>query len=130
MFAKIFFRMSLLLLLLMVAFADGARAENISPAQEQEFADAKVALDAARKVQTDQFAPSYIKQAEDYLKTANNARQMQDVVKFSQASHLARSHAELAQALAGLAAEVDKLATTNKELQKAKAEIESLKKTP
>ncbi len=122
--------MSRFLLVLGVAFSDAASAENITPAQEQEFTDAKVALEAARKVPADKFALSYIKQAEDFLKTADSARQMKDVVRFSQASRLARSHAELAQALAELNVEVEKLATTNNELQKARAEIESLKKSP
>jgi uncharacterized membrane protein YgcG len=42
-------RISLLLLILVFAFPDVACAENITPAQEQEFTDAKGALEAARK---------------------------------------------------------------------------------
>lgn len=128
--AKRFFllRVSLFLLILVVAFSDVARAENITPAQEQEFADAKGALEAARKVQAEKFAPSYIKQAMDFLKTASNARSIPDAAGFSRASRLARAYAELAKASAELYADVEILATTHEALLKAKAEIERVKK--
>lgn len=127
--AKRFFllRMSLFLLILVVVFSDAARAENITPAQEQEFADAKGALEAARKVQAEKFAPSYTKQAQDFLKTASSARSISDAAGFSRASRLARVYAELAKASAELSADVEMLATTQEALLKAKAEIERVK---
>jgi hypothetical protein len=71
------------LLVFAAAFTGVVWAAGISPAQEQEFTDAKGALEAARNVQAEKFAPSYIKQAEDFLQTANNARQIQDAAGFS-----------------------------------------------
>ena len=118
------------LLVFAAAFTGVVRAAGISPPQEQEFTDAKGALEAARSVQAEKFAPSYIKQAEDFLQTANNARQIQDAAGFSRASLLARAYAELAEALAGLETDIEKLAATHEELQKAKAEIEQLKNKP
>ena len=118
------------LLVFAAAFTGIVWAADISPAQEQEFTDAKGALEAARNVQAEKFAPSYIKQAEDFLQTANNARQIQDAAGFSRASLLARAYAELAEALAELETDIEKLSATQEELQKAKAEIEQLKNKP
>ena len=118
------------LLVFAAAFTGFVWAADINPAQEQEFKDAKGALEAARNVQAEKFAPSYIKQAEDFLQTANNARQIQDATGFSRASLLARAYAELAEALAGLETDIEKLAATNDALQKAKTEIEQLKNKP
>ena len=127
--AKSFFlRISLFLLILVVVFSDVARAENITPTQEQEFTDAKGALEAARKVQAEKFAASYIKQALDFLNTSSSARSIPDAEGFGRASRLARAYAELAKASAELNADVEILATTQEALLKAKAEIESLKK--
>ena len=105
-----------------------ALAQSITPAQEQEFADAKTAIDAAQKAQAEKYAPESLKQAQDLLVTAANARSFKDAVKFAQTSRLARAYADLARATAELKAEEDKLAATQEELQKAKAEIEGLKK--
>ena len=106
-----------------------ALAQPISPAMEQEFLDAKNAVDSAQKVQGEKYAPEPLKQAQDLLVTAENARSFKDAVKFAQASRLARACAELARATAELKAEEEKLAATHEELQKAKAEIERLKKS-
>ena len=118
------------LLVFAAAFTGVVWAAGISPPQEQEFKDAKGALESARNVQAEKFAPSYIKQAEDFLLTANNARQIQDAAGFSRASLLARAYAELAEALAVLETDIEKLAATQDALQKAKAEIEQLKNKP
>lgn len=118
------------LLVFAAVFTGIVWAAGISPPQEQEFTDAKGALEAARNVQAEKFAPSYIKQAEDFLQTANNARQIQDAAGFSRASLLARVYAELAEAVAELEIDVEKLAATQDALQKAKAEIEQLKNKP
>lgn len=123
-------RVSLLLLILVVAFSDIVYAENITPSQEQEFADAKGALEAALKVRAENFAPAYIKQAQDFLKSAISSRSIPDAVGFSRASRLARAYAELAKAAAELKADAEKLAATHEALLKAKAEIEVLKKSP
>jgi hypothetical protein len=105
-----------------------ASAQSITPAQEQEYTDAKNAIDAAQKAQADKYAPEYLKQAQDLLVTAGNARSSKDAVKFAQTSRLARAYAELARATAELRTEEERLAATQEELQKAKAEIERLKK--
>jgi len=104
-------------------------AQPISPAMEQEFIDAKNAIDSAKKVQAEKYASEPLKQAQDLLVTAENTRSFKDAVKFTQASRLARAYAELARASAELKAEEEKLAATHEELQKAKAEIERLKKS-
>lgn len=105
-----------------------ALGQSISPAQEQEFTDAKNALEAAQKAQADKFATEYLKKGQDLLGTAENARSAKDAVKFAQSSRLARAYAELARAIAELKTEEEKLAATQDELQKAKTEIERLKK--
>jgi hypothetical protein len=120
------FLMSLAILLL--ASGGLALAQPISPAMEQEFLDAKNAVDAAQKSQAEKYAPEPLKQAQDLLVTAENARSFKDSVKFTQTSRLARAYAELARAMAELKAEEEKLAATQDELQKARAELERLKK--
>jgi hypothetical protein len=116
-------------LLLISSFSRFARAQEISPAQEQEFADAKIAIEAAQKARAEKYALEPLKQGQDLLVTAEKARSSQDSVKFTQASRLARAYAELAKAIAELKSEGEKLAATYEELQKAKAEVEQLKKS-
>jgi hypothetical protein len=118
------------LLVFAATFTGVLWADGISPAQEQEFTDARGALDSARKVQAEKFAPSYMKQAEEFLQTARNAKQLPDAAGFSRASLLARAYAELAEAVAELESDVEKLAATQDALQKVKAEIEQLKNKP
>jgi hypothetical protein len=114
---------------LFLSFGAGlAGAEDISPALQQEFGDAKVAIEAAQKAQAEKFSPEPLKKAQDLLITADNAKAFKDSVKFAQASRLARAYAELAKAIAELKSEEEKLAVTQEELQKAKNEIERLKK--
>ena len=113
---------------LLLSWGGIAGAESISPAQEQEFSDAKAAIGAAQSAQAEKYAPEPLKQAQDLLVTAENARSLKDPVKFTQASRLARAYAELARALAELKAEEERLAVTQEELQKARAEIDRLKK--
>ncbi len=117
-------------LLLIPSFSGSAGAQGISPAQEQEWADAKVAIDAARKAKAEKYAIETLRQAQDLLVTADNARPSKDGVKFTQASRLARAYAELAKAIAELKSEEEKLAATQEELQKARAEVDRLKKSP
>ncbi|MDO8955736.1 MAG: OmpA family protein [Deltaproteobacteria bacterium] len=116
-------------LVLFMSFCSGlAGAQDITPALQQEFADAKVAIEAAQKAQAEKFSPEPLKKAQDLLITADNAKAFKDSVKFAQASRLARAYAELAKAIAELKSEEEKLAATQEELQKAKDEIEQLKK--
>jgi hypothetical protein len=119
-----------MLLFFSATFAGLLWAEGISPAQEQEFADAKDALEAARNVQAEKLASVYMKQAEEFLQTAQKARQIPDSTGFSRASLLARAYAELAEALAKLEIDAQSMAATSDALQKAKAEIEQLKNKP
>ena len=125
----VFWGVALSLVLLVSSGGVLAQAQDISPAMQQEFSDAKVALEAAQKAQAEKYAPEPIKQARDLLVTADNARAFKDAVKFSQASRLARAYAELAKATAELKSEEEKLAATQEELHKAKGEIERLKKS-
>jgi hypothetical protein len=120
----------LYLLVFAATFTGVLWADGISPAQEQEFSDARGALESARSAQAEKFAPSYMQQAEDFLQTAKKARQMPDAAGFSRASLLARACAELAGAVAELETDAGKLAATQDALQKAKAEIEQLKNKP
>ena len=116
------------LAVLLLGFGGGASAQPITPAMEQEFLDARNAVDSAQKAQAEKYAPEPLKQARDLLLTAENARSVKDAVKFAQVSRLSRAYAELARATAELRAEEEKLAATQEQLQKAKAEIECLKK--
>ena len=124
-----FFFWSLTLGILLLSSGRIVEAQSISPAQEQEFTDARTAIGAAQKAQAEKYAPEPLKQAQDLLVTAENARSFKDSVKFTQASRLARAYAELSRSIAELRTEEEKLAITQEELQKAKAEIDQLKKT-
>jgi hypothetical protein len=123
-----FFIWLLTLGVLQLALGGIAEAQSIPPAQEQEFIDAKAAIGAAQKAQAEKYAPEPLKQAQDLLVTAENARSFKDSVKFTQAFRLARAYAELSRSIAELKTEEEKLAATQEELQKAKAEIDQLKK--
>jgi len=123
-----FFRLALGSLLFICSLAELVSAQEISPAQEQEFVDAKAALGAAQKAQAEKYAPEPFKQAQDFLAAAEKARSSRDAVKFSRASRLARAYAELAKATAELRFQEEKYASTQEELQKAKEEIDRLKK--
>jgi hypothetical protein len=105
-----------------------AGAQEISPALQQEFTDAKTAIEAAQKAQAEKYSPEPFKKAQDLLTTADNSKAFKDSVKFAQASRLARAYAELAKAIAELKTEEEKLAATQEDLRKAKDEIERLKK--
>jgi len=117
------------LLLLIPLFPGSGRAQAITPIQEQEFADAKGAVEEALRAKADLFALENLRQAQDLLRTADQARQLGDAVKFTQASRLARAYAELAKATADVKSEEEKLAVTQEELQKAKMELDRLKKS-
>ena len=105
-----------------------AEAQEITPAMQQEFTDAKAAIEAAKKVQAEKYSPESLNKAQDLLITADNAKAFKDGVKFAQASRLARAYAELAKSIAELKSEEEKLAAAQEELKKAKNEIDRLKK--
>ena len=105
-------------------------ADIITPAQEQEFIDAKSALESARGANAEKYAASHMKQAEENLSKAIQSRQIPDSVEFSRASLLARAYAELALALSELESNVEQLSATQEAIVKAKAEIEQMKSRP
>lgn len=104
--------------------------DSITPAQEQEFIDAKSALESARGANGEKYAASHMKQAEENLSKAVQSRQIPDSVEFSRASLLARAYAELALALSELENNVEHLSATQEAIVKAKAEIEQMKTRP
>jgi hypothetical protein len=124
------FRFGLYVILVICSFSGFARAQEISPAQEQEFIDAKAALEAAQKAQAEKYALENLKQAQGLLGTADKARKVKDSGKFTQASRQARAYAELAQALAELKSEEERLAAAREELRGTKTAIDRLKKSP
>jgi hypothetical protein len=127
---KIFQTMAFLGIFLWIMGGWAIAQSPIMPALEQEYMDAKSAIDAAQKMQGEKHAPEALQKGQDYLAVADSARQTKDAVKFTQASRLARAYAELAKAIAELRIEEEKLAKVQEELQKAKMEIDRLKKTP
>ena len=120
---------NILILGLILILSGGVFAQEIGPAQEQDFLDGKNAVETAQKAQAEKYAPEPLKQAQELLAAANEARSQKDPVKFSQTSRLARAYAELAKATADLKAEEEKLALTQEELQKARADLDRLKKS-
>ncbi len=126
---KIFLLRTVFIMVLLFLWGmSSAGAQEISPAMQQEFTDAKMAIEAAKKAQAEKYSPEPLQKAQDLLTNADNAKAFKDGVKFAQASRLARAYAELAKAIAELKFEEEKLAATQEELQKAKTEIERLKK--
>jgi hypothetical protein len=123
------FWFGLCVILVICSFSGFVRAQEISPVQEQEFIDAKAALEAAQKAKAEKYALENLKQAQGLLGTADKARKVKDSVKFTQASRLARAYAELAQALAELKSEEERLAAAREELQRTRVEIDRLKKS-
>jgi hypothetical protein len=119
-----------MLLMITTIFTGVLWADAISPSQEQEFVDARDALESARSAKAEKYASSHMKQAEDFLQTARKARQVPDPVGFSRASLLARAYAELALALTELEIDVENHSATQEAIQKAKAEIEQMKDRP
>jgi len=103
-------------------------AQDISPANEQDFTDAQNALESAQRVKAEKYSPEPFKKAQDLLVSAKEARGKKDAVKFSQASRLARAYAELAKAAAELKMEEESLSLAQEELKKARGDIDQLKK--
>ena len=124
MFGKIFHASLIIFsVFISISFTGIVLAQDISPAHEQEYMDAKAAIDAARKVNAAKYEPDKLKDAADYLNKADQARIAKDDVQFSRASHLARAFADSARAWTELKIEQEKLSATQTDLQKLKAEI-------
>jgi hypothetical protein len=104
------------------------QAQDISPAMEQEFLDARMALAKAKDSQGDKYSAEYMARAQELLNAAESVRPLKDGAQFAQASRLSRAYAELARAVAELKIDQERLATTSEGLKKVKAEIEQLKK--
>jgi hypothetical protein len=114
--------------LFIFTLAGTVHGQGLSPAHEQEFIDAKTAIQAAQMAKADKYAPDKLKEATEFLSKAERARSAKDDVQFSQASHMARALAESAKAWSELKIEQEKLAATQIELEKIKAEIQHLEK--
>ncbi|MDA8124385.1 MAG: DUF4398 domain-containing protein [Deltaproteobacteria bacterium] len=116
-------------LFIILSLSGPALGQSLSPTQEQEYMDAKEALNAARSAQAEQYAADPLKKAADFLALADSSRPLKDSVPFTQFARLARAYAELSEATAELKREEQTLAATQNELRKVKAEIEQLKKS-
>jgi hypothetical protein len=114
--------------LVIFILAGTAYAQGLSPAHEQEFMDAKEALQAAQAISADKYAPDMLKEANAFLGKAEQAHSAKDDIQLSRASHLARVYAESAKAWPELKVEQEKLLATKVELEKTKAEIRRLEK--
>jgi len=114
--------------LLSLCIAGPLCGQDITPALEQEFLDAKAALATAQKAQGDKYSAENMAKAQELLNAAESVRPLKDGAQFAQMSRLARAYAELAKAVAELKIDQENLAATNDDLKKVKAEIEQLKK--
>jgi len=104
------------------------QAQDITPAMEQEYLDAKMALAKAKEFQGEKYSAQSMEKAEEFLNVAESMRSLKDGVQFAQASRLSRAYAELAKAVAELKSDQETLVATNEELKNVKTEIEQLKK--
>jgi beta-lactamase regulating signal transducer with metallopeptidase domain len=114
-------------LLITLSLSGPVAGQALTPAQEQEYMDAKEAINAARSAQAEKYATAHLKKASELLGMAESSRPLKDSAPFSQFSRLARTYAELAEATAELKREEETLASTQDELRKVKAEIEQLR---
>jgi hypothetical protein len=103
--------------------------QDISPAMEQEFLDAKAALATAQNPQVEKYSPEILKKARELLRSAESARPLKDGARFDQSSRLARAYAELAKADTEFRIEEEKLTEISYEIKKVKAETERLRKS-
>jgi hypothetical protein len=125
---KTLFQLVLWGMFISLAIAGPVQSQDITPAQNQEYIDAKDALEAARKAKAERYAAETLKKSGEFLSQADTARSAKDGSRFTQASRLARVYAELAEATAQLKRDEEDLAATNEEIRKIKADIERLNK--
>ena len=116
-------------ILVSVCIVGPLHGQDISPAMEQEFLDAKAALASAQNAQVEKYSAEILKKAQDLLRNAESARPLKDGARFDQSSRLARAYAELAKADMEFRIEEEKLAEINYEIKKVKAETERLRKS-
>ena len=110
----------------LIVLCGTVNAQNISPAQRQEYADAKNEIDNALKLPSAKYAPVELKQAQESLQTAEKSFSTNDATKYGQFTRLARAQAQLTIALTDLGVETERSADTKLALQKAKDEIAQL----
>lgn len=110
----------------LVLLTASVNAQNISPAQRQEFADAKTEINSVLKGPYQKYASVELRQAQTSLQNAEGSN---DPTKYAQNARLARAQAQYAQALTELGLETDRQADTTQALAKAKDEVAQLGKT-
>jgi len=109
----------------LVVLSGTVNAQNISPAQRQEFTDAKTEVNNVLKGPYQKYAASELRQAQTSLQ---NAETTNDPTKYAQNTRLARAQAQHAQAVTELGVETDRLADTTQALAKARDDIAQLAK--
>lgn len=122
-----------LIILFLGAFSNPlifAQDQEISPDQEQEYFEAQKRIESAKQVNAEKYAFEPFQKALDLLAEAERARSLKDGIKLKQTSRLAQAYAELAQAIAELKLEEEKLAAAYEALYKIQAELNRLPRTP
>jgi len=110
----------------LVVLSGTVNAQNISPAQRQEFTDAKTEVNNVLKGPYQKYASSELRQAQTSLQ---NAEATNDPTKYAQNTRLARAQAQHAQAITELGVETDRLADTTQALTKARDDVAQLAKS-
>ena len=110
----------------LVVLSGIVNAQNISPAQRQEFSDAKTEVNNVLKGPYQKYASSELRQAQTSLQ---NAEGTNDPTKYAQNTRLARAQAQHAQAITELGVETDRLADTTQALTKARDDVAQLAKS-
>ena len=110
----------------LVVLSGTVNAQNISPAQRQEFSDAKTEVNNVLKGPYQKYAASELRQAQTSLQ---NAEGTNDLTKYAQNTRLARAQAQHAQAVTELGVETDRLADTTQALAKARDDVAQLAKS-
>jgi hypothetical protein len=110
----------------LVILSGTVNAQNISPAQRQEFTDAKTEVNNVLKAPYQKYAASELRQAQTSLQ---NAEATNDPTKYAQNARLARAQAQHAQAITELGVETDRLADTTQALTKARDDVAQLAKS-
>lgn len=123
---RIFSKWTLFGLLFLASGAGQARADASNPTSQEELIAARVAWQRAHEAQAERYAAPFLRQAEELLDRAEKARQANDDLTLTQASLLARRYAELAQTIAELKGEEEKLAATRGEWQRVRNELDRL----
>ena len=110
----------------LVILSGTVNSQSISPAQRQEFMDAKTEVNNVLKGPYQKYAASEFRQAQTSLQ---NAEATNDPTKYAQNTRLARAQAQHAQAVTELGIETERLADTTQALAKARDDIAQLSKS-